>query len=62
MASRQMKKCSISLINKDMQIKTTVSYHFTLFTMAIIKSLQITSAGDVAEKPDPSYTIGGNVS
>ena len=34
-----------------MQIKTTVRYHFTLFRMAIIKSLQITSAGDVVEKP-----------
>ena len=43
-------------------MKTTVRYHFTLFRMAIIKSLQITNAGDVVEKTDPSYTVGGNIS
>ena len=62
MASRQMKRCSTSLINKEMQMKTTVRYHFTLFRMAVIKSLQITNAGDVVEKTDPSYTVGGNIS
>ena len=62
MVSRQMKSCSTSLINKEMQIKTTVRYQFTLFRMAIIKSLQITNTGDVVEKTNPSYTVSGNVS
>ena len=61
MANRHMKRCSSSLIIREMQIKTIMRYHLTQIRMAIIKSLQIINAGEGVEKKEPSCTVGGNV-
>ena len=60
MANKHMKRCLTSLIIREMQIKTTMRYHFMPVIMAAIQNLQAINAGEGVEKRESSYTVGGN--
>ena len=62
MPNRHMKRRSVSLIIRLMQIRTTVRYHFTRATVTVIKkSTNSKCYRERGEKETP-YTVGENVS
>ena len=59
MIIQHKKRCSISLVIREMQTKTTMRYHLTATGMAIFKKMD--SADEDVEKSEPLHTVAGNL-
>ena len=61
MTNRHVKRFLASLIIREIQMKTTMRYCFTLVRMAIIKISATANDGEDVEKGESSFMVVGNV-
>lgn len=58
MSRKHMKRRLTSLVTREMPVETTVRYHITPISLAILQKQKIISVDEDVEILEPSYTVG----